>query len=97
VTGLTGPGRFTFAPNAPTSPSPGDTWFDSTTGAFSMWVDAATDGGTAQWVQYSPAAQGATGPAGPEPDPGLIPPPFYPLPLELPEELRFQLKLTGLY
>jgi hypothetical protein len=35
--------------------------------------------------------------AGQEQTPSLIPPPFHPLPLELPEELRFQLKLTGLY
>ncbi len=96
ITGLTGPGRFTFAPSAPSSPAPGDTWFNSTTGAFSMWVDATVDGGVGNWVQYSPAAQGATGIQGPEgPRPYIPHPDDDPiLPFGLPDDLRFQLLTT---
>src|SRR5260221_630590 len=78
---------FTFAASPPSSPLPGDQWFNSTTGALSISIN---DGNSTQWVQISPPPIGMTGPAGPvgpEALPGLIPPPFNPLPLELDGDL----------
>ena len=52
----------TVSDNAPTSPSAGDQWFDSS--SLTMFVYYA-DGSSNQWVPATPAGQtGATGPAG---------------------------------
>jgi hypothetical protein len=65
VTGPTGPtgangadGSFEVSATAPTSPSQGDVWYDSSVGTSFIYYDGF-------WVSVSPATVGATGPTGP--------------------------------
>lgn len=49
-------------------------------------------------IPGQPGADGAKGATGPQGPPGdLIPPPFFPIPIEIIGDFRFQLMLTGLY
>lgn len=50
---------FTFTQDAtPTATSPGQTWFNTATGASYVWID---DGTSTQWVQFAPGAGGGSG------------------------------------
>lgn len=55
IVGLTTGGATTFSSSAPSSPSVGDRWVDTTSGNEYVWY---TDTDTSQWVQM--AAQGST-------------------------------------
>lgn len=46
-----GGSTFSFSATPPSSPAPGNFWFDSTTGFLSIFIN---DGNTQQWVQVSP-------------------------------------------
>lgn len=73
--------------------------FDVVTYAGSTWLCYAAVSGSAITPDRDTshftlwAAKGSPGST----DSALIPPPFNPLPLELPADLRFSLALTGLY
>ena len=60
--GPTGPtgadGKFTQSATAPTSPDPGDAWFDTTTGFTYVYYN---DGDSSQWVQIGNAQAGTSG------------------------------------
>ena len=58
-----GGGGFTISDTAPSSPSEGSAWFDSTTGFTYIYYN---DGSSTQWVQLlgTPGPQGPAGPAG---------------------------------
>jgi hypothetical protein len=58
-----GGGGFTISDTAPSSPTEGSAWFDSTTGYTYIYYN---DGNSSQWVQLlgTPGPQGPAGPAG---------------------------------
>ena len=58
-TGSKGESSFTYGSTPPVSPAVGDRWFDSLTGAETVWTD---DGDTSQWVEV--AASGFVGQTG---------------------------------
>ena len=50
-----GVGGYTASSTAPTSPTPGDHWYDLSTGILSIFVN---DGNSSQWVMVSPTGGG---------------------------------------